>query len=203
MLWRDIFPEVLSLGLENKRDNYGVMATNINGPVTYNTIEAKKRLHALMPRFIEILAENMIKDSPSGSNCIPTSYKIEDKIEHNKLSKYRYLVSEYGNYYFICENAFTSLDNIIPYSKERILRSISEKYKDEKRLLLSTVDQEITDMVLIRSNSDYIIDKIMTTIREEIMLNYYEENIMQEDLDYCIPVFLCYAFVECKILERP
>nr|DAM13553.1 MAG TPA: hypothetical protein [Caudoviricetes sp.] len=190
---------------ENRGNNYGAMAGNINAPVKiYNNIEAKKRLHSLMPTFIEILAQITNTENPPSDSTVPLSYKIEDKIEYNQLLKYKSLVDEYGNYYLVCENAFIALDNIKNFSKERILKSISEKYKAEKRSLLSfNHNQEISEIDLIRNNSDYIIDQIISKIKEEIMINYNEEDIVFEDVEFCLPVFICYAFVECKILERP
>lgn len=192
------------MALENKGINYGAFAEHINGPVhIYNTIEAKKKLHSLMPKFIEIFAQMSLIDNPSNDSGVPLSYRIEDKIKHNQLSKYKSLVDDYGNYYTICKSAFKALDNIMIYSKERILRSISEKYKAEKRLLVNYNSKDISDIELIRENSDYIIDQIIYKIKEEVMINCNEENIVLEDIEFCLPVFLCYAFVECKILERP
>lgn len=181
------------------------MAETFNGLVNiHNYIENKKRLHSLMPKFIEILAYNVISTEPETPSNIPSSYEIPDKIKHNGLEKYRSLVDDYGNYYAICENSFKALEHVVTFPKERILISISEKYRKIKRELLHLYCKESnSEMDVIRKYSDYIIDEISDKIKEDIRLNCKEENITEEDLDYCIPIFLCYAFVECKILERP
>lgn len=167
--------------------------------------EKKTLISSLMPKFIEILYEKVIIYSQDviKQDDIPDKFDVEDKIVYNDLKKYRGIAEDYGTYYSCCKDSLNSLDDTYFNSKQRILLSINEYYKEEKRILLTNLDNIPKDSYeSIRSNSDKIIDNIKDKLENNIKKDYNGENICSEDIEYCLPIFLCFAFMECKILEK-
>lgn len=190
----------------NYGENSGVIAGEINGPVEINQHyhEKKRRLPSLLPQFIERLANLVnVQEETENGHLNTQSYDIEEKIEHNHLIAYKDIVEDYGSYYYTCEKAFEYIDSNNYGSKKRILRNISEIYKEIKRSLIIENDPTIVLIDLIRINSDKIINQVKKEIKIRFEVSYTTENIFDDDLDFCLSVFVCYAFCECKILERP
>lgn len=189
--------------IKNEASNNGNQIDIVRGDVNiYNYNKA--RIPSLLPKFIEVLAEKYLENSNSIPNSgIPSEYKIEDKIVYNNLIKYKFIVEDYGFYYKICTDALDIIDNNNIGGKTKILDSIKEYYKKEKRRLISS-NSEVEDvMEIIRENADNIIDFAIDEVRHKIENGYNGEKISIEDVHICCPIFICYAFAECKILERP
>lgn len=183
----------------NNGNNSGVMIGNVNGDILYESLDSKRKLHSLLPQLIKILSDTIIKTEKTGISTIPESYDIDNKIKHNNVVKYNYLIDSYGEYYSICESSFDSLDENGFFSKERILQSISAIYDEQKQIL----SNKKPTMEIIKKNADQIFDNINTILKKRIRSSDTYINISEEDLDFCLPAFLCYAFAECKILENP
>lgn len=130
-------------------------------------------------------------------------YNIPEKITHNQLIKYRYTVEEYSQYGRICEEAFNILDNNNIGIKGKILKDISLLY-DECRgdLLLRYRDEDLNLMDIIRKHADEIIEYVKEKLKERIIMDD-NTTILIEDLNIGLIRIICYAFVECKILEKP
>lgn len=188
----------------NYSENRGVMARDINGPVTINNMYGNmKRLPALMPKFIEKLAE-LVGDNRYITDTIDVDiYDIEDKIEYNELKLYKDIVDDYGEYHYVCNLALKSINTVCRSAENKILREVSEMYKSEKRNLIYMISNQGSKMDVIRKNSDMIIDNIKGKLIEKIRSSYSEECIYEEDLELCSSIFVCYCFVKCKILEKP
>lgn len=192
---------------KNYGENSGVVASNINGPVQVNQnyYEKKRRLPSLLPKFIERLAELVNTEENVENGALNTQpYDINDKINHNNLIAYKDLVDDYGSYYYTCERAFEIINSSIKHgSKTSILRNISEIYKEKKRILILENKVNPVPIDLIRLNADKLIDQVRKEVKERIENAYTDEDIFDDDIDFCLSVFLCYAFCECKILEKP
>ena len=160
-----------------------------------------------MPKFIEILAELVDEDEEhiifKDKKNIYDIYDIDGKVSYNNLFKYRDIVDDYGEYYYVCNTALDNVNLAYKSGKKKILRDISEMYKFEKRKLLEGCDKRENIQDIIKENSDSIIDNIKKALIEKIRISYNEENLLEEDLNYCASIFVCYCFVECKILEKP
>lgn len=191
--------------IKNNGDNNGVIAKKVTGPINiYNNFKETKKISSLLPNFIEILSDIYLKSTdPSNNDGIPIQYNIEDKIEYNNLIRYKYIVEDYGLYYTICSTALNIVDNNKIGSKKKILNSIREYYREEKRDLLSRHNFETIEIDIIRANADSIIDAIKSKLEKTIYKYYNNEKLDYEDIAICCPIFICYAFAECKILERP
>ncbi|ACQ54259.1 portal protein [Clostridium botulinum] len=209
--------------LDNSGDNTGTIAGAIEGNVITNNsqnmsintviINSKnktKKLHSLIPILVEKLSEitnipeeEMDKLYKIDDDRLKT-YKIPDKILYNNIIKYKDIINEYSQYCGICEKAFNIIDNNNIGIKNKILKNINLIYKKEKgQFLLLYKDIESDEMKDIRGISDAIIDKIKDELECRIVQDDNAENILVEDIDIGLTRIICYAFVECKILERP
>ena len=76
-------------------------------------------------------------------------------------------------------------------------------YLEEKGNLISSLkDADKEEIEIIRENSDYLIDRVKERIlnvinRSDISGTYIE------DIETGVAYFVCYCFIECKILEKP
>ena len=123
--------------------------------------------------------------------------EIEAKIRHNNITKYLYLINDYGLYGKILEGIYETLEQEKPGKKGKLLRVISDFYKAEKGVLTQT-----NDIDLIRHNADLIIENIITKLDDEILKssNLDAEN---EEVHSAIQIIVADAFIQCKILEDP
>ena len=82
---------------------------------------------------------------------------IQDKINHNNIQAYKYLINDYQLYQKTLENIYKTLEQERPGKKNKLLRIISDYYKIEKGALTND-----NDMDAIRDNADEIIEKIIS-----------------------------------------
>ncbi|MDP7979907.1 hypothetical protein [Bacillus multifaciens] len=196
------------VSLSNSGENRGVMANIVNGNI-YNIQRERKKIPSLIPRIIEKLAEltNLPDEEIDKMYKVNmedlTSYDIPKKITHNRLIKYSYIVEEYSQYGRICEEAFNILDNNNIGIKDKILRDITLLYKECRgQLLLRYRDSEMELIDIIRKHADDVIEYVREKLEERIITDD-STNILIEDLNIGLIRIICYAFVECKILEKP
>ena len=141
----------------NSGTNSGVIAKEINGPVNINVGNHIKKLPSIMPKFIEILAELVDEDEEhiifKDKKNIYDIYDIDGKVSYNNLFKYRDIVDDYGEYYYVCNTALDNVNLAYKSGKKKILRDISEMYKFEKRKLLEGCDKRENIQDIIKENS--------------------------------------------------
>lgn len=196
--------------VNNHGENYGVLADTINGNVEITVHSHNEKIPSLLPKFIEKLATLSLSEPDKGTYVQSNQpYTIEDKISHNEVFTYVETIEDYYPYYYICEKALDTIENLEYGSKVRILEDIKEVYNFLKRKLISEKKQEGVDvkkvgiLAIVRENADEIIDMVKERIEKKIKECYSQEEFCQEDLTLCLNIFICYAFGECKILERP
>lgn len=123
---------------------------------------------------------------------------IEDKIEHNNIQSYRYLINDYQLYQKTLEKIYKTLDQEQPNRKNNLLRVISDYYKKEKGALTTNTN----DIETIRDNADTIIEKIISKLENEILRSSNLQS-ANEDVTTAISIIIADAFIRCKILEDP
>ncbi|WP_128547204.1 ABC-three component system protein [Larkinella soli] len=163
-----------------------------------------KYLQERLPSYLSIVIsrlEKVLDDTPQGLTTLQL-YEINEKIEFNKIKVYKEVIENYGNYGAIVDKIYETLDNEKPNSKSRFLKSINNKYI-----------RQVSDLVAQNPNQDKhslickYADIIITNIIDSLSIDYKRssnfEQIMEEDLQACLVIIVCKAFIDCKILENP
>ncbi|MBX4265894.1 portal protein [Clostridium estertheticum] len=205
--------------LSNSGQNSGVVAGVINGHIAVTTNvnnlytipkNNTNKISSLVSGLIEKLAElSCISDEYVEQvykiyKSDTIIYDIPKKISYNNIIKYKCIIAEYSKYEGICEEAFNIIDNNNIGIKTKILRNINLYYMEYKgQILLQHRDEDIDEIDVIRENADIIIDNVKDRLQLIINEEDMTQNIFQEDINIGLIIIICYAFVKCKILERP
>ncbi|MEK4209272.1 MULTISPECIES: hypothetical protein [Paenibacillus] len=193
--------------ITNTGENNGLMTGDVYGGITYIQPENTVSTFSLIPSLIEKLAELANVDDEDMERSYKLnpidlmSYTIEEKIKYNDVIKYKELIREYSLYGSICEQAFNIIDNNNVGIKRKVLRSVSVLYRECKGgILLENRASTQPEMDIIRLNADRILDFVKRDLESRITRN---DNLFVEEIDEALMRIICYAFVECKILEKP
>ncbi len=111
-------------------------------------------------------------------------YTIEDKINHNKLKKYKAFFDDYMDNYNIVKNKINIFEEQDITFEKRLISHIKNKY-------IIHYDKN--------SSSDDILHKIISNIEMELKNH---SNLDLEDISG-IHYVVFYVFAECKIFEKP
>ena len=173
----------------NKGNSTGYQAENIN---IYNVIRNTSILADVVNAISKINLDDegifgAVKEKPI----------IEDKINHNSIEKYRYLIDDYQIYGKELGKIYNTLEKEKPGRKAKLLRVISDFYKKEKGVI--STDGNFED---IKNNSDLIIENIINQIETEIVKSS-NLNADNEDVKNATSIVVADAFIACKILENP
>lgn len=175
------------------------------GDIVFNFESMGKKLPALMatvlPKLYEAIEAMESKKTPRAYD----EYKIDCKIEHNNLKKYKTLVEQYGIYGAAVESVYDVLDAEKVGAKNKILRHFKLQYDIAKSDMVKSLD-DATDKEIIRTireKSDDIMDKVLNTGKDELINSSNLPDVTRGELDLCMVVMVCHAFIECKILEAP
>jgi len=137
------------------------------------------------------------------SYTIPLEYTIEDKIGHNNVVGYKWLIEDYGVYGKELDDKYDGLDEEAPGRKLKLFRLITDTYKIHLgRYQTENPKSEL--LIIIQSNADKIIhDVIEDLINKLLQSDNYDENITMEEYRISIQIIVAHAFIHCKILENP
>lgn len=189
--------------VENSGENTGVMVANNSGNI-YVDLQKVVKIPSLIPSLIKSLGNACVAEEYSAGKADMHEYKPDDKIEYNCVVAYRDIIKEFAEYYLTCENYLNAYDDSNIGGKAKILRWVHMWYLYVKGgVLLENNDTEKSEIDIIRANSDKIIDLVRKQILRVVQESGEMENIYQEDLELGITCFLCYCFMECKVLEKP
>lgn len=201
-------------GIDNSGANDGIIAGEIHGDVDnrrtyYINVPNNKKLPSIITKVVEALAQLAIMSEEEIDIRYKVdakdlrAYKIPEKITQNHVVKHKATILEYSHYGRMCDEAFNIVDNNLMGSKSKVLRDIQQLYRDCKGQLLLENDCDSGDeMEIIRKHSDSIIEMVRDELKERI-LNDDSESFFYEDLNDGLIRVVCYAFIECKILEKP
>lgn len=191
--------------LNNSGNNNGVMVGDNSGNIQINNYlnNPPSKLPSLIGKVIQVLGEKCFEENNDPTLDL-TKFKIDDKITHNSLIKYKEIIKEFSLYYTICDNYLNTYDNSNIRRKSKILQWVRWRYLNIKGNFLSQNNNSgKSELDLVREHSDQIIDSIKNQICEIVMDSIGFENIYIEELDLGVICFICYCFMECKILEKP
>lgn len=130
-----------------------------------------------------------------------TPYFPEEKIEYNNVVRYKTIICEYSKFYDICDKTLNILDNNEVGTRKKILREIHLEYELVLASLMDTSSKSRIDIV--RENADNIIEEMIEILSNKINDTNNTENLSQEDIKIGIVVIICFAFIDCKILDKP
>lgn len=137
-------------------------------------------------------------------SCKLVPYKIEDKIDYNHVVKYKTVVSNYSVYYEYCDRLLNTYDDSHPGGKNKIMNCVKQWYEIAKGSVLSQFDDTgIEEIDAVRQKSDYIMDLVIERVIGITDGADLPDEVTQEDLNIGCICFVCYCFMECKILEKP
>lgn len=111
-------------------------------------------------------------------------YTIEDKIDHNRLEKYKKFFNDYMNYYSVVREKISLFEEQDLAFEIKLISHIKNKY-----------------MLHIKSNqvSDDLVEKIVLDIEYELKNH---SSLELEDIS-SIHYVVFYVFSRCKIFEKP
>lgn len=145
-----------------------------------------------------------VAHEPIDSSKDYTQYEIDNKLDHNNVIEYRWLIEEYGEYCYMIDNAYNAVSEENPLAKDKTLKFIKRTYKQKLgKVLREYGSEDKSDIEIIREYSDIIIELVITDL-EELLLN--SENCPDDDIEQlktAIKNISGHAFVECSILEKP
>ena len=191
--------------INNSGFNQGVLVANNSGNIniTYNKT---KITPSLIARIVKVIANVCCDENyNSDSSDDLLVYKPDEKLEYNKVIKYKYIFEELSTYYSHCHSILNEYDDFNLDSKSKILKCIHLWYLEEKGNLLLSLknNNDRTDIEKILDNADLLIDKIKARILEAVKNNNDIDAFCLEDMELGTTCFVCYCFIECKILEKP
>lgn len=189
--------------VENSGENSGVMIANNTGNINFN-IQKVVKMPSLISNLIKLLGNVCIEEEYSAGNASTLEFKPDDKIEYNGVVAYKDIIREYAAYYLTCDSYLNVYDDSNIRGKAKILKCVHTWYLRAKgQVLLENRDTCKSEMEIIRVNSDRIIDMVKDRILTIVEQSGEMNTIYQEDLELGIECFICYCFMECKILEKP
>lgn len=190
------------IDIGNSGTNRGIMVANNSGNINL-TINETRKIPSLISVVVKSLGNTCMEvDVPNSVNAL-LEFKPDKKLKHNCVIKYKDIIRDFSMYYLHCDSILNMYDNSNMGSKARILRCVHIWYLEEKgNLLLSLKDLDKTELGKIQDNADYLIDKVKERILE-IVKNTDFDELCIEDIEIGITCFICYCFMECKILEKP
>lgn len=148
---------------------------------------------------------NALADHASVEVCmeeVPPLFEIQDKINHNNLVEYKYLIEEYYFYAEAIADTYNILEEDTPEIRSKITTLINRVYRGIKNKKLSQSSDAAIDT--IRLHCDVIIRETI----EELRKRYFaaanvDSSKFLEDIDAYIGYIVGEAFVNCKVLENP
>lgn len=197
--------------INNKVNNNGLIANGSlenngiinNGTITYNYGNTSNKTTSILSKVIKKLGETAYEIDLHKPNKIDlTPFDIEKKIEYNLVIKNRPKFDKYKMYYIICDSVLNVMDNSLYQSKNKLMNMINDCYEDilGSILLKAHKAKEKKDKIeLIQEQADEIID----LIKNKLICMLETNEIYYEDKELGVNIILCYAFMQCKILEKP
>jgi len=149
--------------------------------------------------FLEKVLDNKIEANTS-KNAL---YDINIKIKFNNVIKYRQAIESYGNYGATIDKILEVLDNEKPNSRKRFFWNINEIYKFIVGDIKKKYPRNSPLMDMITIEADDIMDAVFDKLKSNYLESKVNNEIMLEDLDICLIIIVCKAFIDCKILENP
>jgi hypothetical protein len=184
------------MNISNSGINNGAVAHNIEQVTINNFTQSLSGQTTMLSKMIKVLATQC----PSHKQKKPRhvhNYSIEEKISYNNIIKYEGLINKRSEDFSIIERVLNTIDDTIPDCKNLLLDWVNDRYL----VIRGTYKQKYSEKAV--NHGDEIIDDIINEFENLLfqapeLLEYNRESI-ENNLNR----FICYCFIECKILENP
>ena len=131
---------------------------------------------------VNAIAKLPLEDTSDTSSVLP--FEIENKITHNNVTVYKRIIEDYAFYSSLINDTYDTISEVNPYCRDKIMKVVKRKYEDTKNYLIKE-NQEVSEMNIIRENSDEIISSVLSTLKELLYESTnLNEKISIEDLEY-------------------
>lgn len=187
----------------NDGNNVGTMVGENKGSITIvqNTTQYNK-LPSLIGDIIQCFSDVCLSDDETAINDVKP-FTHDEKLEYNHIIKYKEIIMDYSIFWQYCENALNLYDNSNMGAKKKILLCVKTWYSEIKGdFFLKTQNKKLSQIEIIRNNSDLIIDMIKCKIAN-LIKDSDSKVVTSEDIELGINCFICYCFMQCRILEKP
>jgi DNA-directed RNA polymerase beta' subunit len=162
----------------------------------HETLSLNKKIvtnSKLLYKAIEAIANLNFDDNIIDDKTKP--FKIDIKIEYNRIKEYKCLIDEYKIYYGKIDALYLELEKDGAFKKIKLLQNIKNLYLKQRGIYISNDTSGDDELEVIRKNSDNIIKNIENILFESVELD--------DDSILAIPIIMVDAFMRCKILEEP
>lgn len=188
----------------NSGTNSGIIVAQNDGTINIQRPPSLVKLPSHITTIIKNLGEICFEEDNLKITDDLVIFKTEDKIRYNNVIKYRDIIKNYSQFYTMCDEVLNAYDNSNIGSKKKILFCIKTWYLVCKgEFLKAKKNKKDSDIDVIRRNADEIIDAVICKIKDIILSSSNNKSIDIEDIEVGLPCFICYAFMECKVLEKP
>ncbi|WP_236191278.1 hypothetical protein [Pseudomonas pharyngis] len=131
----------------------------------------------------------------------PTAETVR-KIQHNNLRAKSNIIKQYLEHSSKIEEAYVDVDVLIPFGKDMILQNLNGFYCSALDELNIEYVCESVDMDKIRVNSIFIIDFVISKLRN-FVYESMNKPAYKESVELGINVVVAHAFIECVVMENP
>lgn len=187
--------------IDNSGENTGAIVGSNTGTININP-KIIPKIPSIITNVVKSLADNIPDDIGNQNNDV-IPFNIKEKISYNNIKRYRPIINEYSIYYTYCDDILNTHDNSNIGSKNKVLRCIKTWYLEAKGIFTTSSEDNYNEMELVRINSDVIIDYVKDRVETNIGKSVWPDNMNAEEIVIGIYCFICYCFMECKILEKP
>lgn len=198
----------LNFGSSFMRNNLGpIHVHNSTSPPQVVYGNQKYVYHTASPPAQDKLGSIIAKIAPllSSANEPTTEFahlaQVKDKIEFNQIKRFKRQIESYADYGSTVESILEEIDNHKTSQKSKIKNYFMDIY------FATCIDMlpsgGVHDASFVRANSDEILENISTNVTRQIREEANLENVGLEELQFAVNLLICYAFIACKIMEKP
>lgn len=171
---------------------------NINAKDVY--FDSITKRESLLSEIINALGKKLFIQAHGGEGSLHP-FKIENKIVHNTVKRYRPIIDECKIHFGGLAVIYNEIDSQGSNKKLIVLSNIKTQYIKVREEYISRFPDE-DQMVIIRINSDNIIEEV-----EARLLKIVEQSsnihATTEEILLSLQTVMVDAFINCKILEEP
>lgn len=186
-------------------DNIKQALRDINETTIYNITENSEYLQKKLPSYLAKVIyrlNKLIENEARANDDCQIPYEINEKIVYNNVGVYKVFIENYGNYGSIVDKIYDEIDNEKPNSKKKFLENIKNRYLRILSYFVG-INNGKNLLEVVRENADEIMKRVYDELLLAYKTSYNALDLTIEDLDICVIIIVCKAFIDCKILEAP